>query len=1277
MIVAWEPDKAASLALLADKPIDQIGKVIASVTHLDSKAVKVMGFAVNSGDMNPCLIAPKPAILAAKLGSAFVEELLSSDVVDKLGTPAEVVGNLDMLASFIRNGQPWTSDPRPLKQASKDLLLQLQSCSGKEKDHFVACDYTIALGGCPIRLHIDATHRSLTFDGKDMKLPLACAPETLGMLFGSDGTSALPFTLSDPALTISNKIEFSAQLTPAVDASSAAVNACQTKLDLKRQVIRVSADSAGAISLAADPSARKSLTNCAIGYVTGKVADGLVSAGLDLNVLNDRVNQTIQQWLESSNAAMKATCESISAGSMLTCKPVSVAEATKTFSSDWSKASGEICDLVAAPIDSALKDTSGTARNHCAHILAGKSCTDNPSQEVCTANVGFKFEANFELPGGRKAKATAHYLPPKTFVSDSCFDGGGQSLKPRYLDIEVTPDCRDGVLGLTGKVSVSSDFPIAINGTSVPVSAPISLSANLLTGSVSANIKGPSWQGILSAALSTAIKGKKLEASGSTIKVTDAVVDTNNVATITGTLMLDYGEHIELPGFTMTVDLVSGGVAVKAPDASAVAGGLFKRLASSVSIPGVLNIKPQAPIFENGRFKSISATITVQGGVFEATLPPMIFDSKGVRFGNPFSITLVFKAEIPIPPLTLTNIRGTISEKFLSLGADATLAEAAFAYLVKATGDFTLPFDLHDNITAGEQMIVFTVIPLGKSTTIINIHGPLLSRTIEIGGALKPIIWLFGQATLDGKKITGNTNFALFGIDLAHSDVDANLGSGQVSATGSADIGIGSLDYKYNGKQFTDNMRLQMNGSINVAKFNLSSFNILATPSSAAVKFRVLGISLGFVTPRIKDINSDMLEKMIEKLFSFNLKDLAKALEAILSGNLTINPYSHFGKDAGNGVASGDASGSEGGVDGEDGGSAANGGGATGAVSGAVAEVAKQTPHSEGDRAAYNQADAKAKGETEELKQKVAAKGAAEGASKPLLNPDGDKVMQFALASNDTEQTIVGDLVSIGQRSAAPLLVLKKGEEPKTFFAAKTAPQLAIVPTPVLLARGLFIASEASMAPFLPKDHRNEDKSPIQDLCQGTVSELDLLLFATNGDAGAPKRLPAGLLGLCLEGLKGLAAKRDAHDLLIAGLGVAAIVLPKWPEAEIKDKVSVTGPLKSAWFQCEGPDHKGTITGLSMLIAGELASRVILREPDGLLRYFNMTGFPYGVETDGAKKREAACLLLDKANPRNDGKPFDFITLLDQTGKLIAGRSPDGEFEFDGVRNGPRSKNRR
>ncbi|MGO7585939.1 hypothetical protein ACC689_29055 [Rhizobium ruizarguesonis] len=1267
VIVGWEPGKPASLTLLADKPIDQVGKLIASVAHLDPGDVKVMGFAVAGGDVKPCVISPTPAVLTAKLGSAFVEELLSSDVADKLGTAAEIAGNLNMLASFIRSGQPWTRDQRPLKEASKALLLQLQSCSGKAKDHFVTCDYTIAIGGCPIRLRIDETHQSLTFKGKnDLKLPSSCAPETLGMIFAGDGTSALPFTLSDPALTISDKIEFSAQLTPAVDTSSAAVNACLARLDLAQQTIRISANSAGAMSLAAEPSAKKALTDCAIDYAAGKVADGLLSAGLDANVLTDRVNQTIQQWFETSNKAMQATCESISAGPVLICKAVTVAEAAKTFTSDWSTASVDICNLVATPIDSALGDKAGMARNHCIDVLAGKSCTDDPSQEICKAVIGFKFEANFDLPGGQRAKATVHYLPPKKFVTDSCFGNSGPLFKPKYLDIAVTPNCKDGVLGLVGTISLASDFPLAVSGTPVPVSAPISLSANLLTGSVSANIKGPNWQGILSAALSRAIKGKKLEASGSTIEVTDVVVDSNNVATIKGTLMFDYGEHIELPGFTMTVNLKSGDVAVTAPDASAAARGLFERLASSVSIPGVLSINPESPVFENGKFKSISAKVTVQGGVFQATLPPMIFDSKGVRFGDPFSITLVFKAQIPIPPLALTNIRGTISEKFLSLGADATFGEATLAYLVKATGDFTLPFDLHDNITAIEQMIVFTVIPLGKSTTTINIHGPLLSRTIEIGGALKPIIWLFGRAKLEGKKITGNTNFALFGIDLAHSDLDADLGSGQVSATGSVDIGIGNLGYKFNGKQFTDNMRLQMNGNIKVGKFSLSRFNILATPSSAAVKFKVLGISLGFVTPRIKDINSDMLEKMIEKLFSLNLKDLAKALEAILSGNLTINPYSHFGKDAGNGVASGDASGSEGGVDGEDGSSAANGGGATGAVPGAAAEAAKQTPQSKGNQEGHDQADAKAKAETVDLKQKATDKGAVKGASKPLLNPEGDMVMQFALASNGAEQTIVGDLLRPGQVNTAPILVLKKGEEPKTFFTVETAPQLAIVPTPVLLERDLFVASEASMAPFLPKDHRNQDASPIQGLCQGNVTELDLLLFANNTDASAPKRLPAGLLGLCLEGLKGLATKHAAYDLLVAGLHAAAATLPTWPEREIKDKASVSAPLKAAWFQCESRDNKGTIAGLSMLVTGELASRIILHEPDGLLRYFTMSGFPYGVDADDAKRRVAACLLLDQANPKHDGKPFDLITLRDATGVLIAGRSPDGEFEFNG-----------
>lgn len=1270
VLVGWEPGRPASLALVADKPIEQIGKVIATAGHLDPARVKVMGFAATGADVRPCLVEPKPAVLAAKLGAAFAQDLLSPDLADKLGAGAEAVGNVASLVQFIRDKQPWMSTTAQLEQAWSKLLLQLKSCSGKENDRFLTCDYVIALGGCPIRLRIDATHLSLTFKGDDLKLPPGCAPETLGLLFGSDAGGALPFTLAEPVLTISDKVELTAELKATGDTSSAAVNACLAKLDLTQQSIRVSVDSAGAMSLAADPAVKKALTDCAIDYAAGKIVDGFVSAGLDPEALAGRVDQAIQQWIATSNAAMDRTCSAVSGA--LSCTPVTVAEAARAFPNDWSKAAGEICGLVAAPIDSALQKMGGAAVARCGEVLRGSACSDHPEQSICAAKIGFRFEASFDLPNGQKAKASAHYLPPKAFVTDKCFDAGQQAVDAKYLDILVQPDCKGAVLGLTGTVSLSKDFPLAISGAPVPVSAAISLSVNLVTGSVNANIKGPSWQGILSTALSRAIKGKKVEAAGSTVEVTDASVDASSVVTITGTLMLDYGEHIELPGFRMTLNLKNGDLDVKAPDASAAAGGLFKRLASSISIPGVLSINPDPPVFENNKFKSISAKITVQGGVFEATLPPMIFDSKGVRFGDPFSITLVFKSEIPIPPLTLTNIRGTIGQKFLSLGADATLLQATLAYLVKATGDFTLPFDLHDDITAIEQMIVFTVVPLGKSTTVINIHGPVLSRTIEIGGALKPIIWLFGQATLDGKKITGNTNFAVFGVDLAHSKLDADLGSGQVSASGSADIGIGSLDYAFNGKQFTDNMRLQMNGNIHVGKFNLSSFNTLATPSSAAVKFRVLGISLGFVTPRLKDINSGMLEKMIEKLFSFSLKDLAKALEAILSGNLTINPYSHFGKDDGNGVASGDANGSEGGADGKDGSSEANGGGATGGVPGAASKAAKQTPTGTGNQAAHDQAEAAAKTETENLQKSATEAGSVEGASKPLLNPQGEFVMQFSLKANGADQTIIGNVARPGQESPAPLLVMKQGNEPKTFFSLKAAPRLGVVPTPVLLEHRLFVASEASMAPFLPAEPRNTDASPVRDLCQGKVSEVDLLLFAQDSDAAAPRRLPAGLLGLCLEGLKNLASKPEATDLLLAGLRTAAITLPKWPEEEIKDKASVTGPLKAAWFQCDGPNGKGGITGLSMLIGGELSSRVVLRQPDGLLRNFSMTGFPYGPTEEDAKQRVAACLLLDAADPQQNGKPFDFITLRqDKKVVLTAGRSPSGEFEYDGSDWGP------
>jgi hypothetical protein len=686
-----------------------------------------------------------------------------------------------------------------------------------------------------------------------------------------------------------------------------------------------------------------------------------------------------------------------------------------------------------------------------------------------------------------------------------------------------------------------------------------------------------------------------------------------------------------------------------------VIADVLKRFASTVSIPGAFEVGVMPPKTNaRGLPESVSASVTVDAKMFKATLPPLTIDKSGIRFAKPFRIALHFNAEIDIPPIALSDIGGTIGEKSLSLGANATLLQSAIAYVLKAKGDFTLPFDPHDDITAIEQMVAFSVIPLGKSTSRINIQEPMMSRTIEIGGALKPIIWLFGEAKINKERIKGNTNFAVFGADLAKADLNADFRSGLVDATGHADIGIGDLTFVFNGKQFALNPRLQLNGNIHIGSFSLSSFNILAKLDSAAVKFKVLGISLGFVVPSMKNINADMLEKLIEDLISFDLKDLGKAIEAILSGNLTINPFSRFGKDNGNGVSNSDGTGSEGSGEGDD---------AVGAYPAAGQDLAEQGPQGmRADEATKKAAESEAQITTDSLSEKAVRDGAQPGGSKALLNPEGKLVMQFVQTA---ENKITGSLASPGQDSTSPLLTMQQGIDPSLYFDAAEPTHLRVVKTPVLLDRDIFVAADASTHLFLEKEPRNDSESPIKGLCTGNVSEVDLLLFGKDGDASQPKRLPAGLLGLCLEGLKDVAKNPVASDLLLGALRVASMTLPG-PQAgngaaapESTDKVPA--PLRSAWFQCTNPKENKQRSGLALLITGELASRIIVKDEDKGLTYFKMTGFPYG----DLERIAQACQLLVTAEPADEQHAIDFIEIKDSQGSLSAGRMVRGELKFD------------
>jgi hypothetical protein len=1262
VIVGWQDKQPANIAFLARQPLERLGDVVGSVAGAPRSSVKIVGFVVSGRDIQPCIAGPKPIVLAVGLGEKFYEDLFATDVARALGGLAEIASAGDMLRQFIRDQQPMGQRYQDAKAASAKLALKLDTCRPHEATgKALNCDYQITFfGGCTATLRIDESDYGdgvLRPDDIGVRLKGDCEPEALAAIFElTDPGAALPVEISGLKLLFGDNIEFQGKLAARTRMGSERVATTACAKELENATVDFTIAVGGHVTF--KPNGVSTLAKCARAYATGKFADRFLPPNLKPNIgeLQARIQSAVKEWFDSAAKAGFGKCDPTKVTGWLNVTCTSIALADAQLKNDWKDVSAGWCKTIAAPIQSVLDAASVTANatDECQRALA-VNCEAKDADPICSIVVGANYGIKITPPfAGDPVTAAASYTLPDVFKITSCFDGKSAIQQSAgYLHMSLTPSCAPGgtIIKLTGTISLADAFP-----WKVPP-APVSLSYDLKTGKATADINSQDWRLPLNEALSKAITGQTLGIDGVQIRAGSVTLDNQDRATVLGTLILDWGQHIEVPGFKVIFDLRRGTVNYEKPNGlDSIITDLLRRFASSVSIPGALSVDINSvKTNAKGLPESVTASVTVDAKMFKATFPPLAIDQSGVRFGKPFQISLQLEAEIDIPPMSLSKLRGTIGEKSLALGADATLLQSAIAYVLKAKGDFTIPFDDREDITAIEQMVAFTVVPLGKSTSRINIHEPMMSRTIEIGGALKPVIWLYGEAKINKERLTGNTNFALFGTDLAKADLNADFQSGLVDAKGHANIGIGDLAFVFNGKQFALNPRLQLNGNINVAGFSLSSFTILARLDSAAVKFKVLGISLGFVTPKLKDITGDMLKKLIEGLLSFKLPDLGKALEAILSGNLTINPFSGFGKDAGNGVSNGDGSGSEEGGEGE------NGGGAVGAYPAAGQVVAEQGPQgTPADNPSKTAAENASQAATEALSDN-ADKGAQPGGSKALLNPEGKLVMQFLRKSD----TISGDLAPPGQTNAVPLLTLRPGGNPTPYFAAVEGDptRLKIVKTPILLDRDIFVAAEASEHLFLPKEPRNNKESPIKGLCAGTVSEVDLLLFGKDGDASQPIRLPAGLLGLCLEGLKEVANNPVASNLLLGALRVSAMTLTK-PGSGRADSPSstekVAAPLRSAWFQCTTARDDKRISGLALLIAGELASRIITNDGKGLT-YFRMTGFPYEDDQLIAE----ACQLLATAEPADEERTIDFIAINDRHGSLSAGRMARGELKFD------------
>lgn len=721
-IVAWGAGKPPSVSLTSEKPFELLQEAIATIAGPGLGGVQIHGLSVREGRAQPCI--PGVDALAVAIGEDFFQQLLQSETVEALAKLANRASEIGSLLRFVHDGQP-AGEFEKARAASKNLAVSLKACRPREASsgNFLNCDYEISLLGCTAQLRLDRDDYAgeLTFDGDRLRLSRDCSPLGAVGMFGSEATD-LPIRIAGLQLHIGDTVAIKGKLEVRSEGGKpdgVAIAACSKELGDVSVGFEVNVK--GEVAL--QPEGIRKLSECAKAYATGRIAEELLPPDLkdDFEKLSERMRSVALEWLQTVGRTGLGKCETTSIAGWLeaSCSQIGFAEAM--LHDDWSKISGEWCRKLSEPIGVVLGSVD-KVQESCRKALE-IDCRAATSDPICDATVGAVYKVAVRLPfaGDQPiATAAARFSLPDKLAIEKCFGDGVTPIEiasKGFLRVSLRPKCEGDTIRLDGTVALSEAFP-----WDVPA-APIGIAFDLKSGKAVVEGGLPDWRDILAAALSKSIRGQTLGIEAVQIKVDDTTeavqLDDRDRITVKGTLLLDWVERIEAPGFEITFDLRGGGVDLKPPSVlDRILADILQRTASAVSIPGALSVDiVEVKAGRNQMPESVTAKVTIDASMFKATMPPLTIDKSGVKFGKPFEITLQFEAEVPIPPVTLSKLRGTISEKALSVGADATLLQSSLAYVLKATGDFTIPFDHRDDIVAIEQMIAFTVVPLGKSTS--------------------------------------------------------------------------------------------------------------------------------------------------------------------------------------------------------------------------------------------------------------------------------------------------------------------------------------------------------------------------------------------------------------------------------------------------------------------------------------------------------------------------------------------------------------------------------
>ncbi len=317
----------------------------------------------------------------------------------------------------------------------------------------------------------------------------------------------------------------------------------------------------------------------------------------------------------------------------------------------------------------------------------------------------------------------------------------------------------------------------------------------------------------------------------------------------------------------------------------------------------------------------VAANVGIWGEGMRLILPPLRIEPRGVTVESDGGIGLVVNTDpLFVGPFSLHEVGGTLSQRFLEIEAKISFAGLKPIFFVH--GLFTLDLKYPARFSLDGRAVLFSVLEVGRSTTQVNLEPPFhFSTELSIGGALSSIILIEVKVLLDGEAqtLSGSGRVEVFRIPLASGSFRLDYGNQQITAVGEFDVGILKGDAELETREAFRDARLRADlKAFALGGFSLGGLRLRVVPRSASLTLTVLGIDLTLVVPTPQELTPDKILELILSALVPDL-DLQAMIEAILDGNLQINPFGSFGPGGG------EASGGDGGKGGDDDGDDDNG----------------------------------------------------------------------------------------------------------------------------------------------------------------------------------------------------------------------------------------------------------------------------------------------------------------------------------------------------------------